>query len=71
VHLPVIFPCTTKSRRQRVTTEKVDKGCSELCITVGTETRTAGILLHSRLKVMAINLTGANFGCVAQITIKG
>ena len=44
-----IFPCTIKSRTWRAVVEEVDKGCSELCVTVGTATRTAGILIHSRL----------------------
>ena len=35
---------------------EVDKGCREFCVTVGTVTRTAGILIHSRLKVLAVNL---------------
>jgi len=43
----VIFPCTTKSRRWRAVMEEVDKGCSEFCTTVGTVTRTAGILIQS------------------------
>ena len=30
--------------------EEVDKGCSEFCVTVGTVTRTAGILIRSRVK---------------------
>ena len=37
--------------------EEVDKGYSEFCITVSTETRTAGILIHSRLKALAVNLS--------------
>ena len=36
---------------------EVDKGCREFCITVGTVTRTAGILIHSRLKALAVNLS--------------
>jgi len=36
---------------------EVDKGCSEFCITVGTVTRTAGILIHSWLKALAVNLS--------------
>jgi len=36
--------CTVKSRRWRAVMEEVDKGCSEFCVTVGTATRTAGIL---------------------------
>ena len=58
----VIFPCTIKSKRWRAVVEEVDKGCSEFCITVGTVTRTAGILIHSRLKALAVNL--ADFGCM-------
>ena len=38
--------------------EEVDKGCSKFCITVGTVTRTAGILIHSQLKALAVNLNG-------------
>jgi len=37
--------------------EEVDKGCSEFCITVGTVNRTASILIHSQLKVLAVNLS--------------
>jgi len=37
--------------------EEVDKGCSKFCITVGTATRTAGILIHSQLKAVAVNLS--------------
>jgi len=46
--------------------EKVDKGCSEICETETTVTRTAGILIHSRLKVLAVNLSWSpsNFGCM-------
>jgi len=36
--------------------EEVDKVCSEFCITVGTVTRTASVLIHSRLKALAVNL---------------
>ena len=32
--------------------DEVDKGCSEFCVTVGTATRTVGLLIHSRLKVL-------------------
>ena len=32
--------------------EEVDKGCSEFCVTVGTVTRIASILIHSRLKAL-------------------
>jgi len=42
----VIFPCSTKSRSWRAVMEEVDKGGSEFCVTVGTATRTAGILMH-------------------------
>ena len=52
----VIFPCAIKSRRWRATTEEV-----EFCITVGTVTRTAGILIHSRLKQLAVNLHYCSF----------
>jgi len=38
-------------------TEEVDKGCSEFCVAEGTVIRTAGILIHSRLKVLAVNLS--------------
>jgi len=34
--LPVIFPCTIKSRRWQAIREEADKGCSEFCVTVGT-----------------------------------
>jgi len=37
--------------------EEVYKGCSEFCVTVGTVTRTASILIHSRLKALAVNLS--------------
>ena len=37
--------------------EEVDKGCSVFCVTVGTATWTAGILIHSRLKELAVNLS--------------
>ena len=52
--------------------EEVDIGCSEICVTVGTATRTAGILIYSRLKALAVNselanrltgLTGPNNPC--------
>ena len=33
----------------------------EFCITVGTVTRTAGILIHSRLKQLAVNLHYCSF----------
>jgi len=45
----VIFPCTIKSRRWQAIVEDVDKGFSEFCVTVGTVTRTVGILIHSQL----------------------
>jgi len=41
--------------------EEVDKGCSKICVTVGAVTRSAGILIHSRLKALAVNLS---FGCM-------
>jgi len=37
--------------------EEVDKECSEFCITVGAVTRTVGILIHSRLKALAVSLS--------------
>jgi len=39
--------------------EEVDKGCSEFCVTAGTVTRTASILIlrPSRLKALAVNLS--------------
>ena len=37
--------------------EEVDKGCSKFGLTVGTATRTAGILIHNRLKALAVNLS--------------
>ena len=37
--------------------EEVDKGYCEFCITVGTVARTAGILIHSQLKALAVNLS--------------
>ena len=37
--------------------EEVDKGCSEFCVTVGTVTRPADILIRSRLKELAVNLS--------------
>ena len=49
----VIFPCFIKSRRWQSTVEEADKGCSEFCVTVGTVT----ILVHSRLKALAVNLS--------------
>jgi len=53
----VIFPCTIKSRRWQAITEEVDKGCSEFYVTVGTVIRTADILTHSRLNVLAVYLS--------------
>ena len=44
----VIFLHTIKSRRWQEIMEGADKGCSEFCITIGTVTRTAGILIHSQ-----------------------
>ena len=58
----VIFPFTIKSRRWRAVMEEVDKGYSEFCITVGTVTRTACILIHSRLKALAVNVRGSCLG---------
>ena len=37
--------------------EEVDEGCSELCVTVGTVARNASILIHSRLKALAVNVS--------------
>ena len=37
--------------------EEVDKGRSDFCITVGTVTRTASILIHSRSKSLAVNMS--------------
>ena len=37
--------------------EEIVEGCSEFCVTVGTATRTADILIHSQLKVLADNLS--------------
>ena len=53
----VVFPRTIKSIRWRAVIEEVDKGCSEFCVTVGTATRTASILIHSWLKALAVNLS--------------
>jgi len=53
----IIFPGTIKSRRWRAIMEEVDKGCGEFCVTVHTATRTASILIHSRLKALAVNLS--------------
>jgi len=46
-----------RPRRWRAIMEEVDKGCSEFCVTAGTVTRTAGILIRSRLKALAVNLS--------------
>jgi len=51
----VIFTCMTKSRRWQAVMEEVGKGCSEFCVTVGTVTRTASILIHRQLKALAVN----------------
>jgi len=48
----VFFPGTIKSKRWRAVMEEIDKGCGKFCITVGTATRTAVILIHSQLKVL-------------------
>ena len=45
--------CTIKSRRWRAIMREVDKGCSEFCVTLST----VGILIHSRLKALAVNLS--------------
>jgi len=37
--------------------EQVDKGCSQFCITVGTVTSTADILIDSWLKALAVDLS--------------
>ena len=37
--------------------EQVDKGCREFCVAVGAVTSTASILIHSRLKALAVNLS--------------
>jgi len=57
VSASVIFPCTIKSRRWQAVMEEVDKGCSKFCITIGTLTRTIGVLICSWLKVFAVNLS--------------
>ena len=49
--------CAIKSRRWRAVMWEIDIGCSEFCITVGTATRTAGILIHSWLKPLVVNLS--------------
>ena len=49
--------CPIKSRSWRAVMEEVDKGRSKFCVTVGTVTRTAGILIHSWLKALAVNLS--------------
>ena len=36
---------------------KINKQCSEFCVTVGTVTSTASIVIDSRLKVLAVNLS--------------
>ena len=46
-----------KSRRWRAKIEDVDEGCSKFCVTVGSATVTAGILIHSQLKALAVNLS--------------
>ena len=57
VSASVIFPCTTKSSRWWVIMKEVDKWCSNFSITVGTETRTAGILIYSWLNMLAANMS--------------
>jgi len=52
----VFFPCAIKSQRWRAVVEEVDKGCSKFCV-IGTVTRTAVMLIYSRLKVLAVNLS--------------
>jgi len=46
-----------KFRRWQAVMEEVDKGCSQLWVTVGTMTRIAGILIHSWSKALAVNLS--------------
>ena len=53
----VIFPCTTKSTRWWALTEEVDSECSKFYVTVGTVTRIASILIHSRSKALAVNMS--------------
>ena len=53
----IMFPCTIKSRRWRAIMQEVDKECSEFYVTVGTATRTSGILIHSRTKALAVDLS--------------
>ena len=57
VRLPLLSSTTTKCRRWRAVMEEVNKWCSEFCISVGAATRTAGILIHSRLKALAVDLS--------------
>jgi len=52
----VIFLCSIKSRRWQAVMEEVDKGRSEFCITVGTVTRIASILIQL-VKALAVNLS--------------
>jgi len=49
--------CVINSRRWQSVMEEDDKGYSKFCVTFVTATRTAGILIHSRLKVLAVNLS--------------
>jgi len=49
--------CVINSRRWQSVMEEVDKGYSKFCVTFVTATRSAGILIHSRLKVLAVNLS--------------
>jgi len=51
--LPTLWP----SHYWPAVTEEVDNLCSEFCVTVGTASKIAGILIHSRLKVLAVNLS--------------
>ena len=64
-----IFPCTIKSRRWQIIMEEVDKGCSTFCITVGTVTRIAGILIHSRLKVLAQSTINRISSCAMDFVV--
>jgi len=56
--------CSIKFRKWQAIREEVDKECSELCTTVGTVTTTIGILIHSRIKALADNLSQPAIGCI-------
>ena len=47
----VVVPCTVKSKRWRSVMEDVDKGCSEFCVTVGTNSRYCDQGPYSLLRV--------------------